>query len=208
MSHQISQQHPAVVLRSHYVHMRALLVIAMIAVVGLTVTVVLLVTRENSTASASLATPVTSSVGAGGTSAGGGPIDPGYGYGGHPERGYRGALATADLRRAAADRRSSRPDRADWQKIKNAVRLRTMALAPHHIARFRAFAAELGLRELVSIHPLAPGRCATAAKYLYNNLLDLDNAFPHENWTPLRRAVAKEPSIEACAPRPSRQHHA
>jgi hypothetical protein len=57
MSHQISQQHPAVVLRSHYVHMRALLGIAMIAVVGLTVTVVLLVTRENSTASASLATP-------------------------------------------------------------------------------------------------------------------------------------------------------
>jgi hypothetical protein len=109
MSHQISQQHPAVVLRSHYVHMRALLAIAMIAVVGLTITVVLLATRENSTASASLATPVTSSVGAGGTSAGGGPIDPGYGYGGHPERGYRGASATAvmppaDLRTAATPR--------------------------------------------------------------------------------------------------------
>jgi hypothetical protein len=101
MSHQISQQHPAVVLRSHYVHMRALLVIAMIAVVGLTVTVVVLVTRENSTASASLATPVTSSAGAAGTSAGGGPIDPGYGYGGHPERGYREDLATTELRRAA-----------------------------------------------------------------------------------------------------------
>src|ERR1700760_4819682 len=104
MSHQISQQHPAVVLRSHYVHMRALLVIAMIAVVGLTVTVVVLVTRENSAASASLATPITSSVAASGTSAGGGPIDPGYGYGGHPERGYRPASAAAGLRRAAADR--------------------------------------------------------------------------------------------------------
>ena len=139
MSHQISQQHPAVVLRSHYVHMRALLVIAMIAVVGLTVTVVILVTRENRTASASLATPVTSSArraaistpapppkalttadnprgvaiihpsGASSTSTGGGPIDPGYGYGGHPERGYRGALAAADLRRAAADRAAARP---------------------------------------------------------------------------------------------------
>ena len=42
MSHQLSQQHPAVVLRSHYVHIRALLAIAMIAVVGLTITVVLL----------------------------------------------------------------------------------------------------------------------------------------------------------------------
>jgi hypothetical protein len=109
MSHQISQQHPAVVLRSHYVHMRALLAIAMIAVVGLTVTVVLLATRENSTASASSATPATSPVGTSGTSAGGGPIDPGYGYGGHPERGYRGASATAvmppvDLRTAANPR--------------------------------------------------------------------------------------------------------
>ena len=104
MSHQISQQHPAVVLRSHYVHMRALLAIAMIAVVGLTITVVLLATRENSTASASSATPATSSQGASGTNAGGGPIDPGYGYGGHPERGYRPASAAAELRRAAADR--------------------------------------------------------------------------------------------------------
>jgi hypothetical protein len=109
MSHQISQQHPAVVLRSHYVHMRALLAIAMIAVVGLTITVVLLATRENSTASASLPTPATSSLGTSGTSAGGGPIDPGYGYGGHPERGYRGASATAvmppvDLRTAANPR--------------------------------------------------------------------------------------------------------
>jgi hypothetical protein len=104
--------------------------------------------------------------------------------------------------------RSSRPDRTDWEKIKTAGRLRTTALTPHRTARFRAFAAELGLRELVSIHPLAPGRCATAVVYLYNNLLDLDNAFAGENWTPLRRAVTTEPSIEACAPRPSKQHHA
>jgi hypothetical protein len=109
MSHQISQQHPAVVLRSHYVHMRALLAIAMIAIVGLTITVVLLATRENSTASASSSTPVIPSGVASGTSAEGGPIDPGYGYGGHPERGYRGALATTDLRRAAADRAAGRP---------------------------------------------------------------------------------------------------
>ena len=104
MSHQISQQHPAVVLRSHYVHIRALLAIAMIAVVGLTITVVLLATRENSTASASSATPATTSLGTSGTSAGGGPIDPGYGYGGHPERGLLPALATTELRRAADDR--------------------------------------------------------------------------------------------------------
>ena len=104
--------------------------------------------------------------------------------------------------------RSSRPNRADWEKIETAARLRRTALARHRTAHFRAFAASLGLSELVSIHPLAPGRCATAVTYLYNNLLDLDNAYPGENWNPLRRAVAKEPSIHACAPRPSTRHDA
>ena len=100
--------------------------------------------------------------------------------------------------------RSTRPNRADWEKIQTAAGVRTLALAPHRTARFRAFAAYLGLRELVSIHPFAPGRCATAVTYLYDNLLDLENAYPGENWTPLRRAVAKEPSIHACATR--REH--
>ena len=103
--------------------------------------------------------------------------------------------------------RSSRPNRADWEKIETAARLRRTALARHRTAHFRAFAASLGLTQLVSIHPLAPGRCATAVTYLYDNLLDLENAYPGENWNPLRRAVAKEPSIHACAPRPSTRHH-
>jgi len=103
--------------------------------------------------------------------------------------------------------RRSRPNRADWEKIETAARLRHTALARHRTAHFRAFAASLGLSELVSIHPLAPGRCATAVTYLYDNLLDLENAYPGENWNPLRRAVAKEPSIHACAPRPSTRHH-
>jgi hypothetical protein len=76
-----------------------------------------------------------------------------------------------------------------------------MALARHRTARFRSFAASLGLSQLASIHPLAPGRCLTAVIDLSNNLLDLENAVPGENWNPLRRAVAKEPSIRACAPR-------
>lgn len=96
----------------------------------------------------------------------------------------------------------------NWEKIKIAARLRDMALAPRRTAHFRAFAADLGLRELVSLHPAGPGRCATAVSYLYNNLLDLNNAYPGENWNPLRRAVANEPSIHACAPRPADQHAA
>ena len=42
MGQAIPTQHPAVVLRSHYTHLRILLAIAMIAVVGLTVAVVIL----------------------------------------------------------------------------------------------------------------------------------------------------------------------
>jgi len=103
--------------------------------------------------------------------------------------------------RASSATRRSRPDRADWEKIKAAARLRGMALAPHRTAHFRAFSAYLGLSELVSVHPLARGRCRTAVIDLYNNLLDLENAYPGENWNPLRRAVAREPSIQACAPR-------
>jgi hypothetical protein len=101
--------------------------------------------------------------------------------------------------------RSPLPDKADWVTIKTAAGLRRLALAPHRTARFRAFAAFLGLSQLVSLHPLAPGRCLTAVTDLYNNLRDLENARPGEKWGPLRRAVAKEPSIDACAPRPSRQ---
>jgi hypothetical protein len=100
--------------------------------------------------------------------------------------------------------RSMLPDRADWERIKASARTRRIALAPHHTARFRAFAGYLGLRELATIHPLAPGPCATAVTYLRNNLLDLANAHPGENWAPLRRLVAKEPSIRVCAPRQAR----
>lgn len=47
MSNAITSQHPAVVLRSHYQHLRILLVVAMIAVVGLAVAVVVLATNDH-----------------------------------------------------------------------------------------------------------------------------------------------------------------
>jgi hypothetical protein len=107
----------------------------------------------------------------------------------------------AALPASASAAAPTRPNKADWHKIQSAARLRKMALARHRTARFRSFAATLGLGQLASIHPLAPGRCLTAATDLFNNLRDLENAFPGENWDPLRRAVAKEPSIRACRPR-------
>jgi hypothetical protein len=110
--------------------------------------------------------------------------------------------ASAQNPRSATAAFSTRPNKADWIKIKTAARLRNMALAPHRTARFRSFTAMLGLGQLASIHPLAPGRCLTAVIDLHNNLLDLEEAVPGENWGPLRRAVAKQPSVHACAPRP------
>jgi hypothetical protein len=50
MAQPVPAQHPAVVLRSHYQSVRILLAIAMIAVVGLTVAVVVLATDDGATA--------------------------------------------------------------------------------------------------------------------------------------------------------------
>jgi hypothetical protein len=99
--------------------------------------------------------------------------------------------------------RRVRPDHADWLTIMAAAHTRDLGLARHRTAHFRAFAGDLGLNELATIHPLAPGRCEDAVTALHGNLLDLANAHPGENWEPLRRFVAREPSIRACAPRRS-----
>jgi hypothetical protein len=55
MSRTFSTQHPAVVLRSRYQQLRALLTVAMIAVVGLTVAVVVLATQDDRVQGASSA---------------------------------------------------------------------------------------------------------------------------------------------------------
>ena len=47
MSHTVPSQHPAVVLRSNYQHLRALLAIAIAVILGLTVAVVVLATSSN-----------------------------------------------------------------------------------------------------------------------------------------------------------------
>jgi hypothetical protein len=62
MSHTVPSQHPAVVLRSNYQHLRALLAVAFIAIVGLTIAVVVLATSNTTTITpaAHQATPATS----------------------------------------------------------------------------------------------------------------------------------------------------
>ena len=91
MSQTISKQHPAVVLRSHYNAMRALLAIAMIAVVGLTAAVVLVADDDggaspSSVSSQSLTTPASP-----GTTR----------YDGGPEEGTRGPSAAIAPRESA-----------------------------------------------------------------------------------------------------------
>ena len=57
MDHAVPEQHPATVLRSHYNHLRVLVVVAMIAVVGLTVAVVVLASNDADATRPSTATP-------------------------------------------------------------------------------------------------------------------------------------------------------
>ena len=115
MGQAIPNRHPAVVLRSNYKQLQALLVVAMIAVVGLTAAVVVLATNDDGYTSASSATQVSAPSAAGSTRYDGGPEEgtaaltarsapasfdayltrqpPGVRYDGGPEEGSRGALA-------------------------------------------------------------------------------------------------------------------
>ena len=85
MSQVVPQQHPAVVLRSHYIHLRTLLAIAMIALVGLAAAVIALATDDSSaparTAAPISAAPSTATQSVGTTR-----------YDGGPEEGTRGTV--------------------------------------------------------------------------------------------------------------------
>ena len=86
MGKAIPAQHPAVVLRSNYRHLRALLAVAMIAIVGLTAAVVILATAaERDTGASSVAQR--SAPGQAGSSR----------YDGGPEEGSRGVVPAQGL---------------------------------------------------------------------------------------------------------------
>jgi hypothetical protein len=103
MGQAIPNQHPAVVLRSHFNQLRALLAVAMIAVVGLTAAVVILATDDNAGTSAGTATQVSSPSPAGTIRYDGGPEEgtrgivparqPAVRYDGGPDEGSRGLVS-------------------------------------------------------------------------------------------------------------------
>jgi hypothetical protein len=101
MGKAIPTQHPAVVLRSHFNALRALLAAALIAVVGLSAAVVILATDADRDTSAVPATQATAPGPTGSTRYDGGPEEgtrgavaarqPGVRYDGGPEEGSRGS---------------------------------------------------------------------------------------------------------------------
>jgi hypothetical protein len=99
MGKAIATQHPAVVLRSHFNQLRALLAVALVAVAGLTTAVVILANDSNEVSGTSSAKPIESiNYGSGAVNPSTGypsatirPDSPGTRYDGGPQEGTRGS---------------------------------------------------------------------------------------------------------------------
>jgi len=87
MGQPIPAQHPSVVLRSHFQLVKALLAIAMAAVIGLTAAVVILANDDDQLDVSSKATPAAQAP----------QTAPGTRFDGGPEEGTRGAIATPQV---------------------------------------------------------------------------------------------------------------
>jgi hypothetical protein len=117
MSQSISPQHPAVVLRSHYVQLRALLAIALVAVLGLSAAVVILATNSDEVAGTTSARPV-ESINYGGFNPATArpepaPLPSSIGstrYDGGPEEGTRGLAPSAATSSPAGIRHDGGPE--------------------------------------------------------------------------------------------------
>jgi hypothetical protein len=106
---------------------------------------------------------------------------------------------------AARQTRSRWPDPANYNAIVVAVKVRDQAL---HLTAWneKAYAAELALGTLVTLEgSMLPGSCARFVAHLYDELADLSQAQPGENWRPMFDVVAHDPSAasQCAAPRGS-----
>jgi hypothetical protein len=119
MGKAIPTQHPAVVLRSHYRHMRSLLAVALVALVALTAAVVILAIDDDAdgVTSAAPATQASAPAPTGGIRFDGGPeegtrgtlssgVQPGIRFDGGPEEGAAFAISPTE----AASRYDGGPD--------------------------------------------------------------------------------------------------
>jgi hypothetical protein len=118
MGQAIPTRQSTVVLRSHFNHLRALLAVALIAVAGLTVAVVILATDSNEVSSTSSARPIESiNYGSGVVNPSTGypsatirPDSPGTRYDGGPEEGSRGVVPATQSNVAPTTRYDGGPE--------------------------------------------------------------------------------------------------
>ena len=95
MSPTVPKQHPAVVLRSHYLHLRGLLAITVIALLAMTVAVVILASAGTSAPSSATVPSITE------------PSAAGIRYDGGPDEGTRGLIGSP---RVSSTRYDGGPD--------------------------------------------------------------------------------------------------
>jgi len=106
----------------------------------------------------------------------------------------------------ALQTRSRWPDPANYNAIIVAVKVRNQAL---HLKAWneKAYAAQLALGTLATLAgSMLPGRCARFVAHLYDELADLSQAYPGENWRPMFDVVAHDPSATSQCATPRRTH--
>jgi hypothetical protein len=124
-------------------------------------------------------------------------------------RSQRGSMPTlAELATGAA--RGDRPPRSPWPSAADYGAIVSARLVIEQALRERdwrskAYGALLGLKVLLTIHPMAGGRCAWLVNRTYDELRDFVDAYQGENWAPMVTVVAHDPPVTICrAPRRAR----
>jgi cellulase/cellobiase CelA1 len=103
--------------------------------------------------------------------------------------------------------RSRWPDPANYNAIIVAVKVRDQAL---HLKMWneKAYAAQLALGTLVTLEgSMLPGRCARFVAHIYDELADLSQAHPGEDWQPMFDVVAHDPSAASQCAAPRTAHN-
>ena len=102
--------------------------------------------------------------------------------------------------------RSSWPDPANYNAIIVAVKVRDQAL---HLKAWneKAYGAQLALWTLTTLEgSMLPGRCARFVAHLYDELADLSQAHPGEDWQPMFDVVAHDRSAASQCTTPRGAH--
>jgi hypothetical protein len=107
---------------------------------------------------------------------------------------------------AARPTPSQWPDPANYNTIIVAVKVRDQALRLKAWNQ-KAYAAQLGLGTLATLAgTMLPGTCARFVAHLYDELTDLSQAYPGENWQPMFVVVAHDPSAASQCSAPRTAH--